>query len=255
MGNLIKVCRMRWEIYVIHAVLAIITGMVWFIFHYTKEFFSMYQSVAQVLNALQLLCIVLIIGLVVIVWLQHQKAGVFAFYENGVLNQKTNVFYFYHDIMTYSFIPQSNKSANQLYFETDDDKEETLSALLDKDAFRLFQEGHARIWAKFVVKQIEAKRIVSFDVDEDVTSFKMKVHGNDDDKTLILSHEGIVCYNQFYQWHQLSRYEFSYSGMLTIKDTALQTVFMEPIVNIERFYLFIHVLDHYIKRDYEQAIN
>lgn len=248
MGNLIKVCRMRWSVYMINVALAIVTSVVWFVFQYTKEFFSMYQAVAQVLEVLQWLCLALIVGLVIIVYLQYKKAGTFAFYDNGVWNKQKDVFYYYHDIMTYSFIPQSNKTATQLYFETDDMKEDTLNALLDPQAFRLFQEGHARIWAPFVIKQIEAKRLISFDVDEDVTSFKMQVIAEDQSaKELILSHEGMICYGKFYTWEMLSRYEFSYSGMISIKDQSFKTVFMEPVVNIERFYVFIQVLDYYIK--------
>lgn len=247
MGRLIKICRMRPSVYVINAILALITFGVWLVFQYTREFFIMYPFINTILMYLQWVCLMFILALVVIVYLQYQKAGTYIFYQNGVLNKSKDEFYYYHDIMTYAFIPQNNKRATDLYFETDNLQEDKLSALLDKEAFVLFQEGHARIWAPFVLKQLDAKRIVSFDVDEDVTSFKMQIIGDDtQDKALILSHEGMICYGKFYNWCDLMRYDVTFTGMLVIKNSEQQIVFMEPLVNIERYFVFMSILDHFL---------
>lgn len=249
MGRLIKICRMRPSVYIINSILGLVTFGVWLVFQYTREFFVIYPFVDTVFMFLQWLCLFLILAIVVIIYLQYQKAGTYVFYQNGVLNKSKNEFYYYHDIMTYAFIPQSNKRATDLYFETDSMQEDKLSALLDKEAFVLFQEGHARIWSPFVLKQLEAKRIISFDVDEDVTSFKMQLIGDDtQDKALILSHEGMVCYGKFYNWYELTQYEVTFTGMLMIKNSEQQTVFMEPLVNIERYFVFMSVLDYFLPK-------
>lgn len=246
MGNLLKICRLRWSVYAVNAILACVTVAIFLVFQYAKNFFSMYSAVQLVFSVFQWLCICLIIGLIFIVFTQYQKAGTYHFYENGVLDAKANTFIYYHDVMTYHFMPQSNNKAYGLTFETDESQVVTLSSLLDKEAFILFQQGHARVWGDFVLKQLDAKRIISFDVDEDVTSFKMQVIAEDTADEISCSHEGIVCYGKYYPWEQLLRYEVSWTGMLTIKNKDLATIFMEPIVNIERYYIFMYVLDKMI---------
>lgn len=248
MGNHLKTFTLKWQIYAINAILIFVVGFIFAIFQYTKEFFTMYRSINTLFTFLQVLCFALIIGIVWIVFIQFKQAGNVSFYEFGFIDNVTNQSYFYNDILSYTFQPHNNKQAKMLQFETDDQRQGQLSALLPNQAYELFQLGHAKMWRKFLIQKIEAKQLVTFQVLDDVTSFKVR---NEDEfaEKVVLSHEGIVLYDTFYKWEKISRIEVSFTGMLSIKDDALKTIWMEPIVSIQNYYDYVSVMLYFIAKD------
>ncbi|MBS4749791.1 hypothetical protein GMA11_00880 [Granulicatella sp. zg-ZJ] len=245
MGILKNTFKMRRDVLVLYAFFSVILLLLCLVCQYIKAFFSTYPSISFMFLFVQLVSIGLIVAMWYIAVRQHQKTGVFEFYELGIKNSKTEETYFYHDIINYSFIPQTNKQAKALVFETDQHEQVILSAMLPPQAFELFQEDHTAVWKSFVQEELENGEMFSVDLYEDVTSFKMSLTPTQEHE-LVISKEGIVLHDVFYEWNTLNWYDVSWHGMLAIQTKEYKVIFLEPMTSISRYFLFISILDEFL---------
>ncbi|MBF0781055.1 MULTISPECIES: hypothetical protein [unclassified Granulicatella] len=245
MGRLKKIYVMRMDALVIYVFFCFFIVLLYAIFGYMRAFFSSYQTLQYLFSFGQIICIVLSIAIIFMIYFQFKKAGKFSFYQYGIVNEQTKEEFFYHDIVYYEFIPQNNKTAKGLLFKTKDDRQGELLGLLPSSAFKMFQDDHTTIWAPFMIEQIKQKELFRITVQEDTTSFKLLMDSNDE-KDLVLSHQGIVIYDTFYHWNDLLRYQISWNGMFGIKDKENRTIFLEPSTSLSNYRLLLAILDYFI---------
>lgn len=246
MGRLKKIYSMRLDALVIYVFFTLMIIVLYTMFDFAKAFFSVYETAQRVFTIGQLLCIGLVFALFVMMYLQYQTCGKVAFYQHGLVNTKTAEQFLYRDIVQYEFIPQNNKTARSLAFKTDDGRIGELSALLPRSAFVLFQEEHSAVWAPFMIEQIQKGKRFAICIQEDTTSFRIAMRPTQDSQLLTLSNEGIEIYDVFYTWASLSRYQVSWHGMFSLKDTDNKTVFFEPSTSLENYHLLLCLLDYFL---------
>lgn len=245
MGRLKKIYVMRLDALAIYVFFGIFIILLYAIFGYMKAFFISYQTLQYLFNFGQSCCVLLGIAIVIMIYFQYKKAGKFAFYQYGIVNQQTQESFFYHDIIHYEFVPQNNKSAKCLVFKTDDNRKGELLGLLPSEAFVMFQKDHASIWTPFMIEQIKQKQLFQITVQDDTTSFKLLMTP-EEDKHLVLSHQGVVVYGKFYEWQTILRYQLSWNGMFSLKDTQNRTIFLEPSTSLPNYCLLLELFDYFI---------
>lgn len=249
MGTLKGVYTLRKDTYFVYGLFGIILLLFVWMCQYIKDFFQMYDAVQHILTLVQIGVYLLMLSLVIIVIQQYIKAGKYAFYTKGIEDKKTGECFFYNDIISYYFNAQNNNQAGSLILHLESGIKE-IPALLPRVVFEIFQQDHAKVWVPFMIKKIDAyETTYAFKLYEDTTSFKMSLYDSKRSEQITLSKKGMQLYETFYAWEDLLRYEVSYTGMVSVVDKANRKVFLEPLTCIEKSYLFMRLLNYYIKED------
>lgn len=246
MGELKKTVGLRKSVYGIYLSFCMVLLILLLLCQFIKDFLNMYPVVGTITLLIQLVCVLLILALAFMLYSQYKSVGSVSFYEMGFVDEKTDEEFYYHDIMSYQFVSETNRHAKAIIFETDDNRRGEISAALDPQAFYYFQEDHAAIWRDFIIQQIQNRRFFSIDVLEDMTSFKLSLTP-EEEGDVVLSDEGLVVYNQFYPWKNIKGYHVSLTGMFSVIDMTNQKIFNEPMTSLTRYGLFVSVLNHYTK--------
>lgn len=250
MGELIDRLSLRRSVYVVYSSFIAILVLLFVICSYAKAFLRTYPSIGQFFSIVQLICMGLCIALVVIMYLQYKKAGVVSFHKNGLIKHQSNKKYAYADIIHYEYVSDSNKAAQEIVFITDDNRQDSLTALLDPQAFVYFQQGYVRVWGDFTVdKIVNNKEMYVVQLLEDVTSFKATLGDEETIPELVVTYQGIQISDFFYNWSQISRYEITPTGLIALKDTDNRTILLEPITRIAKMELFVYLLQQFIPNE------
>lgn len=245
MGELRQTIGLRKSVYGIYIGFCVVLLVLFALCQFIKDFLNMYAPVGMITTVIQLVCVLFIVTLAVMLYSQYKKVGKITFYDQGFVYEKTNETFYYHDIMSYQFVAETNRQAKAIIFETDDNRQGELPSALDARAFHYFQGDHAQIWKAFIIDQIENHRFFSVDVLEDMTSFKLSLTP-EDEGDVVLSREGIVLYNTFYEWQKVKGYQISLTGMFSLLDEQQHKIFNEPMTSLTRYGLFVEVLNHYV---------